>query len=364
MRGRVRAARRATSSHAATGAVEGREGALPAARLERGQLRVPARCRCASRRRSPRRPARCCSRACASSTSGSGCARAAAARRTRRAQGAQRHAAERRAAADPGSAAAARALLAGAARSSTTARSRITRCCARSRRWSQRGIVEAARDRAPVPPPERGLFRTAQVRAAARMAGQRTRRERPTRATPSCWSPRRSARSPSLLCDALRSARHRRRIARWRRHRRRRARPARRRLRIDDDLGIEFVHVPADPRFAPLWPLAGHGALGRSSCCSGGQRGRGGRRAATALRALRRASARAHAAPPGAAPGRARSRPTSAGERSRSSRSRARCSCCRSRRRSRSNAAARAASRGRPVNATALERVRAARRSR
>jgi hypothetical protein len=34
------------------------------------------------------------------------------------------------------------------------------------------------------------------------------------------------------------------------------------RLRIDDDLGIEFVHVPADARFAPLWPLAGHGALG------------------------------------------------------------------------------------------------------
>ena len=34
------------------------------------------------------------------------------------------------------------------------------------------------------------------------------------------------------------------------------------RLRIEDDLGIEFLHVPAGPSYAPLWPLAGHGALG------------------------------------------------------------------------------------------------------
>ncbi len=34
------------------------------------------------------------------------------------------------------------------------------------------------------------------------------------------------------------------------------------RLRVDDEVGIELVHVPSDPRFAPLWPLAGHGAIG------------------------------------------------------------------------------------------------------
>jgi CheY-like chemotaxis protein len=34
------------------------------------------------------------------------------------------------------------------------------------------------------------------------------------------------------------------------------------RLAVDDGVGIEMVEVPADPRFAALWPLAGHGAVG------------------------------------------------------------------------------------------------------
>jgi hypothetical protein len=34
------------------------------------------------------------------------------------------------------------------------------------------------------------------------------------------------------------------------------------RLRLEDDLGIELIHVPALPGYAPLWPLAGYGALG------------------------------------------------------------------------------------------------------
>jgi hypothetical protein len=34
------------------------------------------------------------------------------------------------------------------------------------------------------------------------------------------------------------------------------------RLAIDDDVGIEFHHVPIAERFAPLWPVVGHGALG------------------------------------------------------------------------------------------------------
>jgi len=34
------------------------------------------------------------------------------------------------------------------------------------------------------------------------------------------------------------------------------------RLAVDDEVGIELVEVPADPRFAALWPLAGHGSVG------------------------------------------------------------------------------------------------------
>lgn len=34
------------------------------------------------------------------------------------------------------------------------------------------------------------------------------------------------------------------------------------RVAIDAELGIEIVHVPAAGRFAPIWPIVGHGALG------------------------------------------------------------------------------------------------------
>jgi CheY-like chemotaxis protein len=34
------------------------------------------------------------------------------------------------------------------------------------------------------------------------------------------------------------------------------------RLRLDDDLAIEIVHVPIEPVFGPLWPVVGFGALG------------------------------------------------------------------------------------------------------
>jgi hypothetical protein len=34
------------------------------------------------------------------------------------------------------------------------------------------------------------------------------------------------------------------------------------RLRVDPQLAIELIHVPSDPAFAPVWPLAAHGALG------------------------------------------------------------------------------------------------------
>jgi DNA-binding response OmpR family regulator len=34
------------------------------------------------------------------------------------------------------------------------------------------------------------------------------------------------------------------------------------RVAVDGEIGIEIVHVPASERFAPIWPVAAHGALG------------------------------------------------------------------------------------------------------
>jgi CheY-like chemotaxis protein len=110
----------------------------------------------------------------------------------------------------------------------------------------QRGIVEV-RARAPVPPPDAGLFRTGDngpLRDAKLLVA-------------SC-DPRLTESFFSLLCGLPGLTPHPRMengIAAD-------ALGPLARLRIDDDLGIEFVHVPADPRFASLWPLAGHGALG------------------------------------------------------------------------------------------------------
>ncbi len=41
------------------------------------------------------------------------------------------------------------------------------------------------------------------------------------------------------------------------------------RLAVDDEVGIEFTEVPADPRFSALWPLAGHAAVGILMVLSG-----------------------------------------------------------------------------------------------
>ena len=34
------------------------------------------------------------------------------------------------------------------------------------------------------------------------------------------------------------------------------------RLPVDGETALELLHVPADPRYAPLWPIAAHGAIG------------------------------------------------------------------------------------------------------
>lgn len=41
------------------------------------------------------------------------------------------------------------------------------------------------------------------------------------------------------------------------------------RLAVDEGLAVEFVHVPAGSRYAPVWPLAAHGALGTLLVLSG-----------------------------------------------------------------------------------------------
>ena len=40
-------------------------------------------------------------------------------------------------------------------------------------------------------------------------------------------------------------------------------------LHVDDGIGIQLLHVPADPFFAPIWPVAAHGALGTLFLLSG-----------------------------------------------------------------------------------------------
>jgi CheY-like chemotaxis protein len=40
-------------------------------------------------------------------------------------------------------------------------------------------------------------------------------------------------------------------------------------LHVGDGIGIQLLHVPADPSFAPIWPAAAHGALGTLFLLSG-----------------------------------------------------------------------------------------------
>lgn len=40
-------------------------------------------------------------------------------------------------------------------------------------------------------------------------------------------------------------------------------------LHVGDGVGIQLLHVPADPSFAPVWPVAAHGALGTLFLLSG-----------------------------------------------------------------------------------------------
>ena len=123
----------------------------------------------------------------------------------------------------------------------------------------QRGIVEV-RAGAPLPSPEAGLFRAAQVRHLREwLAGGRDgARPRDAKLLVASSHPEATREFLSVLQGVPGVHAHPRMAE---------GIPADglaslARLRVDGDVGIEFVHVPSQPSYAALWPLAGYGALG------------------------------------------------------------------------------------------------------
>lgn len=121
----------------------------------------------------------------------------------------------------------------------------------------QRGIVEV-RAGAPVPPPDAGLFRATQIRRVREWLGARGGVQRDGKLLI-------ASASAAATRDFLRVLRgvpglvpHPRMADGIPAH----ALAPIARLRLEDDLGIELVHVPVSDGYAPLWPLAGHDALG------------------------------------------------------------------------------------------------------
>lgn len=121
----------------------------------------------------------------------------------------------------------------------------------------QRGIVEV-RAGAPVPPPDSGLFRATQVRRVREWLGARGGVQRDGKLLI-------ASASPTATRDFLRALRgvpglvpHPRMAEGIAAH----TLGPIARLRLEDDLGIELLHVPVSGGYAPLWPLAGHGAIG------------------------------------------------------------------------------------------------------
>ncbi|MEB2343227.1 MAG: DUF4388 domain-containing protein [Deltaproteobacteria bacterium] len=121
----------------------------------------------------------------------------------------------------------------------------------------QRGIVEV-RAGAPVPPPDAGLFRATQIRRVREWLGARGGVQRDGKLLI-------ASASAAATRDFLRVLRavpglvpHPRMADGIPAH----ALAPIARLRLEDDLGIELVHVPTSDGYAPLWPLAGHGAIG------------------------------------------------------------------------------------------------------
>ncbi len=124
----------------------------------------------------------------------------------------------------------------------------------------ERGLVEL-RSGAPAPPPTRGVFHPAQVRRLREwLRGARAEggAQRDAKVLVTASEPEALLSFQSLLAELPGVQPH----------------PAMAqgvpagevtplaRLAVDDQLGIEFVWVPSEPAYAPLWPLAGYQALG------------------------------------------------------------------------------------------------------
>lgn len=157
----------------------------------------------------------------------------------------------------------------------------------------QRGIVEV-RAGAPLPPPDSGLFRASQIRRLREWLGTGgggLSRDGKLLVAASC---------PAAIRDFLRIVRELPGLVPHPRMMEELAAGGARegagalgpiaRLRLEDDLGIELVHVPAVSDYAPLWPLAGYGALGTLLLMEGpiGEAAGALRPMAQALRALPR----------------------------------------------------------------------------
>lgn len=121
----------------------------------------------------------------------------------------------------------------------------------------QRGIVEI-RAGAPVPPPDSGLFRATQIRRVREWLGARGGVQRDGKLLIASASPAATRDFAKLLRLVPGLVPHPRMADGIPAH----ALGPIARLRLEDDLGIELVHVPVTAGYAPLWPLAGYGAIG------------------------------------------------------------------------------------------------------
>ena len=121
----------------------------------------------------------------------------------------------------------------------------------------QRGIVEL-RAGAPVPAPDSGLFRASQLRRLREWTGIRSGAPRDGKLLIASSSPGVTRDFLHLLRTVPGLVPHPRMGDGLAAH----SLGPIARLRLEDDLGIELLHVPVTASYAPLWPLAGHGALG------------------------------------------------------------------------------------------------------
>jgi CheY-like chemotaxis protein len=121
----------------------------------------------------------------------------------------------------------------------------------------QRGIVEI-RAGAPIPAPDSGLFRASQIQRLRDWLGIHNGSPRDGKLLIASTSPHLTREFLRLLRSVPGLVPHPRMGDGPSAH----ALGPIARVRLEDDLGIELIHVPISASYAPLWQLAGHGALG------------------------------------------------------------------------------------------------------